>query len=50
MLNNNSTYVSHTSWETGNPLLSSSTPHNINLSMAWKQTMLNVTYIRMKDR
>lgn len=48
MLNNNSTYVSHTSWETGNPLLSSSTPHNINLSMAWKQTMLNVTYIRMK--
>lgn len=44
MLNNNYTYVSHTSWETGNPLLKSSLTRSIELSLQWKQTILTASY------
>ena len=48
MLNNNYTYVTHTSWETGNPLLLPSMPKTLNLGLTWKQTMLSASYIRRR--
>ncbi|WP_169730561.1 TonB-dependent receptor family protein [Xylanibacter oryzae] len=43
-LNNNYTYVSHTSWETGNPLLRSSLTHSLDLSVSWKQSIFEAIY------
>lgn len=48
MLNNNYIYVSHTSWETGNPLLQSSKDHNIDLHLSYKHTYLTASYTRRK--
>lgn len=47
-LNNNYTYVSHTSWESGNPLLQSSINHSVDLDFSYKRTYLTVSYIRKK--
>lgn len=46
MLNNNYTYVSHTSWETGNPFLKPALTHSLELSLQCKQTMLTACYNR----
>lgn len=48
MLNSNYVYVSHTSWETGNPLLRPTKPISVDLSLYWKQTILMVSYVRSK--
>ncbi len=45
-LHNNYTYVSHTSWEKGNPLLKSALTHSIDLSFSWKQSILGVSFTR----
>lgn len=45
-LNNNYSYVSHTSWETGNPLLKSSLTRSLDLSVSWKQTIFEAIYSR----
>lgn len=50
MLNNNSTYTSHTLWETGNSLLRSSNPFNIGLNVSWKRTYFSATYYRIKHQ
>lgn len=47
MLNNNYSYATHTSWETGNPLLKSAVAHGVNLSFSWKETILNLSYSRL---
>lgn len=46
LLNTNYTYVSHTLWETGNPLIRSSLTHDLSLSLGWKQWMMNISYLR----
>ncbi len=48
MLNNNYFYVSHTSWETGNPLLQSSKDHNIDLHFSYNHTYITASYTRRK--
>jgi hypothetical protein len=48
MLNNNYFYVSHTSWETGNPLLLSSKDHNIDLHFSYNHTYITASYTRRK--
>lgn len=48
LLNNNYSYVSHTLWETGNPLLRSSLQHNLGASISWKKLILSATYGRNK--
>ncbi len=45
-LNNNYTYITHTSWATGNPLLKSNIIRNLEASLAWKQTYVSLTYCR----
>ncbi len=48
MLNNNYFYVSHTSWETGNPLLQSSKDHNIDFRLSYKHTYITASFTRRK--
>ena len=45
-LNNNYTYITHTSWATGNPTLKSNIIRNLEASLAWKQTYVSLTYCR----
>lgn len=45
-LNNNYTYITHTSWATGNPLLKSNIIRNLEASLAWKQTYVSLAYCR----
>lgn len=45
-LNNNYVYVSHTLWETGNPLLRTSLRHKMEMNLNLHQWMLNVVYYR----
>lgn len=45
-LNNNYTYITHTSWATGNPLLKSNIIRNLEATLAWKQTYVSLTYCR----
>lgn len=46
LLGSDYTYVSHTLWETGNPLLRSSRSHDITLDLGWKGWMLNLDFYR----
>lgn len=46
MLGSDYTYVSHTLWETGNPLLRSSRSHDITLDLSWRGWMLNLDFYR----
>lgn len=46
LLENNYAYVTPTLWETGNPELLSSRTHNIGLSIYWRNTIFQGTYIR----
>lgn len=46
LLGTNYTYVSHTLWETGNPLLRSSRSHDITLSLNWQGWLLELDYYR----
>lgn len=48
MLNNNYFYISHTSWETGNPLLQSSKDHNIDLRFSYNHTYVTVLRIHVE--
>ena len=48
MLNNNYFYISHTSWETGNPLLQSSKDHNMDLRLSYKHTYITASFTRRK--
>lgn len=43
-LNSNYSYVSHTLWETGNPLLRASLNHSIGLNISWKKIILSAVY------
>lgn len=45
-LNNNYVYVSHTLWETGNPLLRTSLRHKMEIDLNLNRWMLNVAYYR----
>lgn len=45
-LNNNYTYITHTSWTTGNPLLKSNIIRNLEASLSWKQTYVSLVYCR----
>ena len=47
-LNNNYFYVSHTSWETGNPLLKSAKVNLLDLNISWKKTIFEIMYSRKK--
>lgn len=47
-LNSNYSYVSHTLWETGNPLLRTSLRHSIGADFSWKRLMLSAVYARNK--
>lgn len=47
-LNSNYSYVSHTLWETGNPLLRASLDHSLGLNVSWKKVMLSAVYSRNK--
>lgn len=45
-LNNNYVYVSHTLWETGNPLLRTSLRHKMDMDFNLNHWMVNVAYYR----
>ena len=46
LLNNNYTYVTHTSWETGNPLLKPSWEKSVSLRISCGQTIFSAIYAR----
>lgn len=46
LLNNNYTYVTHTSWETGNPLLKPSLEKSVSLRISSGQTIFSAIYAR----
>lgn len=46
LLNNNYTYVTHTSWETGNPLLKPSLEKSVSLRLSSGQTVFSAIYAR----
>lgn len=46
LLNNNYTYVTHTSWETGNPLLKPSLEKSVSMRISSGQTMFSAIYAR----
>lgn len=46
LLNTNYAYVSHTLWETGNPMIQSSLTHDLSLNLSWKQWIMNISYLR----
>ena len=46
LLNNNYTYVTHTSWETGNPLLKPSLEKSVSLRISCGQTIFSAIYAR----
>lgn len=46
MLGSDYTYVSHTLWETGNPLIRPSRSHDITLNLNWRGWILNLDFYR----
>lgn len=48
MMNNNYFYISHTSWETGNPLLKYALIQTLDLTMNYKQSFIEVLWNRNK--
>lgn len=45
-LNNNMSYVTHTLWQLGNPLLRPSRTHTLALNVRWRQSMVQALYFR----